>query len=82
MSMLTLFESRYTSNGRYSFGNVGKTVVISMNQLVHFRSTYYSKEKISHGVTANSRYFISFSPCKATSFIYEYAKPLGIKILT
>ena len=25
MSMLTLFESRYTLKGRYSIGNVGKT---------------------------------------------------------
>ena len=31
MSMLTLFESRYTLKGRYNIGNVGQTA--SMNAL-------------------------------------------------
>ena len=38
MSMLTLFESRYTLKGRYSIGNVGKTAFTSM--LTLFESIY------------------------------------------
>ena len=30
MSMLTLFESRYTLKGRYNIGNVDKTASMSM----------------------------------------------------
>ena len=36
MSMLTLFESRYTLKGRYSIGNVGKTASMSMLTLLEF----------------------------------------------
>ena len=32
MSMLTLFESRYTLKGRYNIGNVGKTASMSNKQ--------------------------------------------------
>ena len=40
MSMLTLFESRYTLKGRYNIGNVGKTAcmsicLLSLNQDIH-----------------------------------------------
>ena len=38
MSMLTLFESRYTLKGRYNIGNVGKTA--SMSMLTLFESRY------------------------------------------
>ena len=41
MSMLTLFESRYTLKGRYSIGNVGKTA--SMSMLTLFESRYTLK---------------------------------------
>ena len=40
MSMLTLFESRYTLNQRYSIGNVGKTASICMLTLFESRYTY------------------------------------------
>ena len=42
MSMLTLFESRYTLKGRYNIGNVGKTA--SMSMLTLFEPTYESFE--------------------------------------
>ena len=45
MSMLNLFESRYTLNGRYSIGNVGKTA--SMSMLILFESNAYSHFKYS-----------------------------------
>ena len=38
MSMLTLFESRYTLKGRYNIGNVGKTASMSMLTLVYLDS--------------------------------------------
>ena len=38
MSMLTLFESRYTLKGRYNIGNVGQTA--SMSMLTLFESRY------------------------------------------
>ena len=38
MSMLTLFESRYTLKGRYNIGNVGKTA--SMSMLTLFESIH------------------------------------------
>ena len=38
MTMLTLFESRYTLKGRYNIGNVGKTA--SMSMLTLFESRY------------------------------------------
>ena len=40
MSMLTIFESRYTLKGRYSIGNVGKTA--SMSVLTLFEPRYTS----------------------------------------
>ena len=41
MSMLTLFESRYTLKGMYNMGHVGKTA--SMGMLTHFESRYTLK---------------------------------------
>ena len=41
MSMLTLFESRYTLKGRYIIGNVGKTA--SMSRPTLFESRYTLK---------------------------------------
>ena len=38
MSMLTLFESRYTMKGRYNIGNVSQTA--SMSMLTLFESRY------------------------------------------
>ena len=38
MSMLILFESRYTLKGRYTIGNVGKTA--SMSMLTLFEGRY------------------------------------------
>ena len=43
MSMLTLFESRYTLKGRYNIGNVGQTA--SMSMLTLFESRYTLKER-------------------------------------
>ena len=43
MSMLTLFESRYTLKGRYSIGHAGKTA--SMSMLTLFESGYTLKER-------------------------------------
>ena len=47
MSMLTLFESRYTLKGRYSIGNVGQTA--SMSMLTLFESIYTLKGMYSIG---------------------------------
>ena len=35
LSMLTLFESRYTLKGRYNIGNVGWVCLLSLNQDIH-----------------------------------------------
>ena len=45
VSMLTLFESRYTLKGRYNIGNVGKTASTSM--LTLFESRYTLKGRYS-----------------------------------
>ena len=47
MSMLTLFESRYTLKGRYNIGNVGKTA--SMSMLTLFKSGYTLKGRYNIG---------------------------------
>ena len=47
MSMLTLFESRYTLKGRYNIGNVGKTT--SMSMLTLFESRYTLKGRYNIG---------------------------------
>ena len=47
MSMLTLFESRYTLKRRYNIGNVGKTT--SMSMLTLFESRYTLKGRYSIG---------------------------------
>ena len=47
MSMLTIFESRYTLKGRYSIGNVDKAA--SMSILILFESRYTLKERYSIG---------------------------------
>ena len=47
MSMLTLFESRYTLKGRYNIGNVGKTA--SMSMLTLFESRYTLKGRYNIG---------------------------------
>ena len=47
MSMLTLFESRYTLKGRYSICNVGKTA--SMSMLTLFESRYPLKGRYNIG---------------------------------
>ena len=49
MSVLTLFESRYTSQGRYSIGNVDKTAAASMSMLTLFESRYTLKERYNIG---------------------------------
>ena len=61
MSMLTLFESRYTLKGRYNIGNVGKTA--SMSMLTLFESGYtsnYQSVRFSYNVCSswenNERY--------------------------
>ena len=48
MSMLTLFESRYTLKGRYSIGNVGKTASMSMLTLFESRYTLKGRYNISN----------------------------------
>ena len=50
MSMLTLFESRYTLKGRYNIGYVGKTA--SMSMLTLFESRYTLKGRYSIGYVA------------------------------
>ena len=52
MSMLTLFESRYTLKGRYSIGNVGKTA--SMSMLTLFESRYILNNIGNVGKTAST----------------------------
>ena len=47
LSMLTLFESRYTLKGRYNIGNVGKPA--SMSMLTLFESRYTLKGRYSIG---------------------------------
>ena len=54
MSMLTLFESGYTSKGRYNIGNVGKTASTSMLTLFESRYTLKGRYNIGNvGVTAS-----------------------------
>ena len=55
MSMLTLFESRYTLKGRYSIGNVGKTA--SMNMLNLFESKYTLKGRYSIGNVGKTAFY-------------------------
>ena len=45
--MFTLFESRWTLNGRYNIGNVDKTA--SMSMLTLFESTYTLKGRYNIG---------------------------------
>ena len=53
MSMLTLFESRYTLKGRYSIGNVGKTASMSMLKLSLNQDTLKGRYSIGNvGKTA------------------------------
>ena len=47
MSMLTLFESRYTLKGRYNIGNVDQTASMSMHTL--FESRYTLKGRYNIG---------------------------------
>ena len=54
MSMLTLFESRYTFKGKYNIGNVGKTASVSMLILFESRCTLKGKYDIGNvGKTAS-----------------------------
>ena len=54
MSMLTLFESRYTLNGRCNIGNVGKTASMSMLTLFESRYTLNGRCNIGNvGKTAS-----------------------------
>ena len=41
MSMLTLFESRYTLKGRYVIGHVGKSASMSVLTLFESRYTFF-----------------------------------------
>ena len=54
MSMLTLFESRYTLKGRYSIGNVSKTA--SMSMLTLFESRYTLNDQL---VKVSAYYIVS-----------------------
>ena len=47
MSMLALYESRYTLKGRYNISNVGKTA--SMSMLALFESRYALKGRYNIG---------------------------------
>ena len=47
MSMLALFESRYTLKGMYNIDNVGKTA--SMSMLTLFESRYTLKGRYNIG---------------------------------
>ena len=54
MSMLTLFEPRYTLKGRYNIGNVGKTDYMSMVTLFEPRYTLKGRYSIGNvGKTAS-----------------------------
>ena len=46
MSMLTIFESKYTLKERYNIGNVGKTASMSMLTLFESRYTYKGRYTI------------------------------------
>ena len=60
MSMLTLFESRYTLKGRYNIGNAGKTA--SMSMLTLFESRYTLKGRYNIGnVDKNCFYVYAYS---------------------
>ena len=60
MSMLTLFESRYTLKGRYNIGNVGQTA--SMSMLTLFESRYTLKGRYNIGnVGQNCSYEYAYS---------------------
>ena len=54
MSMLTLFESRYTLKGRYNIGNVSKTA--SMSMLTLFESRYTLKGRYNIGNVSKTAY--------------------------
>ena len=49
MSVLTLFESRYTLKGRYNIGNVGKTASTCVSMLTLFESRYTLKGRYNIG---------------------------------
>ena len=54
MSMLTLFESRYTLKARYNIGNVGQTASMSMHTLFESRYTLKGRYNIGNvGQTAS-----------------------------
>ena len=61
MSMLTLFESRYTLTQRYNICNVGKTASMSMLTLFESRYTSNRRYNISNvGKTASMRMLTLF----------------------
>ena len=51
MSMLALFESRYTLKGRYNIGHVGKTASMSMLALFESKYTLKGRYNIGHVLT-------------------------------
>ena len=77
MSMLTLFESRYTLKGRYNIGNVGKTASMSMLTLFESRYTLKGRYNIGNaGKTSStsmltlfeSRYTFINQPVKVSAY--------------
>ena len=56
MSMLTLFESRYTLKGRYNIGNVGKTA--SMSMLTLFELRYTMKVRLNFGNVGKNCFYV------------------------
>ena len=66
MSMLTLFESRYTLKGRYNIGNVSKTA--SMSMLTLFESRYYTLN--DQLVKVSAYYIVSLLLTKSFSLPY------------
>ena len=57
VSMLILFESRYTLNGRYNIGNVGQTASTSVFTLFESRYTFKGRYNIA-GKTTCIRVFL------------------------
>ena len=70
MSMLTLFESRYTLKERYGIGNVGKTA--SMSMLTLFESRYTLKGRYNRSFRLLSSLQSANSLCIA--FILQVLK--------
>ena len=78
MSMLLLFESRYTLKGRYNIGNVGITASMSMLTLFELRYTLKGRYNIGNvGQTGSmsmltlfeSKYTFNNQPVEVSAYL-------------